>query len=369
MRGRFGALLIGLLALAPLAQAQTAPRKTENVIVVMTDGLRWQEVFQGAELSLLDAVRDERTRARLKSEFWRETPEARRAALMPFVWSTLVPQGQLFGNKDKGSVVRVTNGKNFSYPGYSETLCGFADDRIDSNAKRPNPNVTVFEWLHQQPKYRGSVAAFGAWDVFPSIFNAERCGFPVNAGYDPLTAGKTTASITLLNRLKAETPRKWEGEPYDALTFYTAQEYLKANRPRVLFLSLGETDEWAHEGDYTEYLHSARRVDAFLKQLYETLQSLPQYRGKTTILFLPDHGRGDAPEGWKSHGSQIPGSEFTWLGCIGPDTPARGERSRATTIGQNQVAATVAAFLGEDYPRAVPKAGAPIADLLPGSPR
>ncbi|MGI8992391.1 MAG: hypothetical protein ACR2I2_22775, partial [Bryobacteraceae bacterium] len=41
----------------------------------------------------------------------------------------------------------VTNGLNFSYPGYSETLCGFADPRIKSNDKVPNPNVTVLEWL------------------------------------------------------------------------------------------------------------------------------------------------------------------------------------------------------------------------------
>ncbi len=79
--------------------------------------------------------------------------------------------GQIYGNKPAGSESYVTNGMNFSYPGYSETLCGFADPRIDSNDKNPNPNVTMLEWLHRKPAYRGRVAAFGAWDTFPAIFN------------------------------------------------------------------------------------------------------------------------------------------------------------------------------------------------------
>jgi hypothetical protein len=41
-------------------------------------------------------------------------------------------------------------------------LCGFPDPRIDSNDKVPNPNVTLFEWLHQKPAFKGKVAAFGS---------------------------------------------------------------------------------------------------------------------------------------------------------------------------------------------------------------
>ncbi len=80
-------------------------------------------------------------------------------------------QGQIFGNRDVGSESQVTNGLNFSYPGYNETLTGFADPRIHSNDNVPNPNVTVFEWLNAKPAFTGKVAAFGAWDVFNGIFN------------------------------------------------------------------------------------------------------------------------------------------------------------------------------------------------------
>jgi hypothetical protein len=365
---RIGVLMAACLAGLLIATAVHAQRKTENVILVMTDGLRWQEVFSGAEVALMNKERGGVADIdALKQAFWRETPQARREVLMPFFWSVIAKQGQVFGNQSLGSIATITNGKNFSYPGYNETLTGFADARIDSNAKRPNPNVTVFEWLNKMPRYRGKVAAFAAWDVFPFIFNRERAGFLVNAGYELLTDSKMTPQIELLNRLKQETPRKWGGEPYDSFTFYTALEYLKVNKPRVFFLSLGETDEWAHEGRYDEYLVSAQRFDSYLKMLWEAVQSMPQYRNKTTLIIATDHGRGDAPEGWKHHAAAIPGSENVWIAVIGPDTPALGERSRCAPVTQNQIAATLAAFLGEDYVAAEPKAGKPIADVT--SPR
>lgn len=351
----FGSLL------APLSAQEL---RTERVIFVMTDGFRWQELFRGATAELLNkdsgGIKDLEA---IKQEFDRPTPEERRTALLPFVWGTIATKGQLYGNIDKGSRVTVTNGKYFSYPGYSEILCGFPDPRIDSNKKVPNPNFTVFEWLFKKPKLEGKVAAFGAWDVFPSIFNVERCGFLVNAGYDPLPELTENPRIQLLNKMKLELYRQWGGEPFDPVTFHTAFEYLQVAKPKLMFLSLGETDEWGHAGRYDEYLRSARRVDGYLQLLWETLQADPFYAGKTTLIVSTDHGRGDPPVGWKNHGSHLPGSENIWIMAIGPDTPALGEREKIPDLGQHQIAATIAALLGEDYIAAVPQAGAPITDL------
>src|SRR5947209_11364021 len=131
------------LLFATAVFATAAPRKTHNVIFVMTDGLRWQEVFHGADASLMNkALGGVDDPAPLKQLYWRADEGARRKQLMPFVWTTIAKSGQIYGNHDKASDAVVTNGLNFSYPGYNETLCGFADPRIDSNDKRPNPNVT-----------------------------------------------------------------------------------------------------------------------------------------------------------------------------------------------------------------------------------
>ena len=146
----------------------------------MTDGFRWQEMFRGADPKLLtpEANWNGRSVDGLRREFLGSTPEQSRKLLLPFVWGTLVPQGAILGDRDAGSDVSVTNGLNFSYPGYSETLTGHPDSRIHSNDNVPNPNVTVFEWLNKRPGFEGKVAAFGAWDVFDGIFNKARCGFP-----------------------------------------------------------------------------------------------------------------------------------------------------------------------------------------------
>jgi hypothetical protein len=359
------AMLFGFTA---AAQAPAA-HKTQNVIVVMMDGLRWQEVFRGADPELIKTLgpdwlgaAKERT-AQAQQLYWRDSPAERRQALMPFLWSTMASQGQIFGNRDLGSESQVTNGLNFSYPGYNETLTGFADPRIHSNDNVPNPNVTVFEWLNAKPAFAGKVAAFGAWDVFNGIFNRERCGFQVNAGYDPLTTLPGNAQIELLNALKAEIARISPNEAFDPLPFHTAVAYMKAKKPRVLFVGLLETDAWAHRGAYPEYLNAAHRGDSYLRQLWELVQSMPQYRGKTTLIVLPDHGRGEGAK-WTSHGEAIPESKQTWMAFLGPDTAALGERKQAGPVTESQIAATVAALLGEDYHGATPKSGAPIADVL-----
>jgi hypothetical protein len=364
----FIGVALSLLGCGLFAQAPAA-HKTENVIVVMLDGMRWQEVFRGADAELIKTLGPEalgapKERAALaEKNYWRATAEDRRKALMPFLWTTVASEGELFGNRDLGSDSHVTNGLNFSYPGYAETLTGIADPRINSNDNVPNPNVTVFEWLNAKPAFAGKVAAFGAWEVFDGIFNKQRCGFLVNASYAPLTAIPSTPELTLVNELKAETVRIWPDEAFDPMPFHTAIEYLKVKKPRLLFLGLGETDDWAHAGSYAEYLNAAHLGDSYLRDLWDLVQSMPEYRDKTTLIVLPDHGRGEGAK-WTSHGEKIPESKETWMAFLGPDTLAGGERKQSGPVTESQIAATIAALLGQDYRAAYPKAAPPIREIL-----
>jgi len=381
--GEFGKgavrVLIGLALAAGVFQgwAQTLPgnpppevRRTKNVVVVMLDGMRWQELFRGADPKLINkrgprllGARDQRT-SEARELYWRQDPVERREALMPFLWDVVARQGQIFGNRDLGSDSHVRNHQKFSYPGYNETLTGAPDDkRITSNKEIPNPNFTVLEWLNKKPAFKSRVAAFGAWQVFRGIFNKERCGFLVNAGYEPLNDGPVTPELALLNSLKDKSPHVWTDESFDLLPFYTAMEYMKVNKPRVLFIGLGETDDWAHMGAYPEYLNAAHRDDAYLRELWTQLQSMPEYRNQTTLIILPDHGRGSGPL-WRVHAWPVPGSGQTWMAFIGPDTAPLGEREMAATVTESQVASTIAAFLGEDYNAEVLRADKPITDVL-----
>jgi hypothetical protein len=345
--------------------SHAAGLKTENVFLIMTDGLRWQEVFTGAEADLMSRVNGGVANTNgLRAKFWRERSESRREALLPFLWNRIGVQGQIFGNQNKGSVVKVTNGKNFSYPGYNEIITGAADPRIDSNNKVPNPNVSVFEWLNNRPGLRGYVAVFGSWDVFPSIFNVERSRLPIWPVWDSRLKRFEIPAPENLAQLRQDTTPMWEGVTYDSFLFHAAVDYIKRRQPRVLFIGFGETDEWAHAGRYDQYLTAANHVDDFLRRLWTMIQVMPQYRDKTTFIVTADHGRGTGPVDWKSHNDKIAGSEGDWIAVIGPDTPARGERTQTGTNTVSQIAATMAALLGHDYHAAFPQTGDPIWDIL-----
>lgn len=343
-------------------------RKTQNVVLITYDGLRWQEVFGGCDETLLNrdqggGVRDVPA---LKSRFWRETPEERRLALLPFFWKTIATNGQVFGDPAHKCRARVTNGRNFSYPGYNEILTGFADEKIDSNNKQNNHNVTVLEWLHGRPGYSRRIAAFCAWDVFPYIINSQRCGIPVNAGWVPYDVGPDSVRLAALNDAVHDSTHFWENVRDDGLTFHGAVEYVKSRKPRVLYVAFGETDDWAHEGRYDLVLDAARRTDGFIERLWNMLQAMPEYAGKTSLVLTTDHGRGDTRVEWKSHGKDTPGSDQMWIAVLGPDTSAGGCRSDLD-VTQSQVAATVAELLGEDYHAAVPRAGAPLPGVISAS--
>lgn len=360
------ASLLAPAALPPLpADERPARPPADNVLVVTYDGLRWQELFGGYQAEL-NSKTDGGVRRpdELAARFDRPTPEARREALLPFFWTVVAREGQVLGDASRGSHVRITNGFWFSYPGYNEMLAGFADPRVDSNDKNPNPNLTVLEWLNRRPGFAGRVAAYGSWDVLPFIVASERSGVHAN-GDGPALLEPSTDRERLLNEVTSDLPAYWSGTRFDAATTQGALEYLRTRQPRVLYVMLGETDEWAHGRRYDLYLDAAWRSDRFIRRLWDEAQSLPAYRGRTALVMATDHGRGATPLDWTDHGQKVPAAEPIWMAVMGPGVPALGVRAGVEAT-QSQLAATVAALLGLDgeFRIAAPKAAPPLPDLL-----
>jgi hypothetical protein len=363
----FRLLAAGLL-LAASGAAFAA--KTETVVLIVSDGLRWQEVFTGADPGLLNdkAGGSWLGDKELRKRYWREDPGQRRALLFPFLWGTVAKNGQIFGNQHLDSVAHVTNGKAFSYPGYNEMTTGFPNDAIDSNAYGPNPNASVFEWLNGQGEYKGHVAVYATWDAFDRIFNRERSKLVMQTGWSPPKLRHPGPRETLLRELFATTTPLDEEDAPNSFLQVALLDYVKGGDPRVLFVGYGETDNWAHQGRYDLVLDSAHRFDGFVAQLWRTMQAMPEYHDKTTFIITTDHGRGGGLSEWKEHGVEQKGSENVWIAVMGPDTQALGERAKVPAVAQAQIAATVAALLGKDYPHAEPRAAAPIADVLAKNP-
>lgn len=358
-------LVCGFALFASLGSSSAAGRKTHNVFLITTDGLRWEEVFRGAEETLISReygnVGD--TNA-LRKQFWRDSAEERRTALFPFLWKTMAKEGQLWGNRDLGSEVRVSNTHHFSYPGYNELLTGYADPKIDSNNKILNANTNVFEWLNSREGFRNRVAAAANWDVLPWILNAPRSRFPIWSGFDVPEGTRRMTVPDSLTEMVEHGRTIWSGVLLDTFVRYAARQAVRTLNPRAMYVSMGETDDWAHEGSYERYLRAAHEFDRFLADLWSLTQSLNEYRGRTTFLITVDHGRGPAPVAWKNHGSALAESAYIWFAAIGPDIQPLGERRDTPLVRQAQIAATVASLVGEDFSSFSPRSAEPIQALL-----
>jgi hypothetical protein len=310
----FFILLVLLLNTAGKSGAQEL--KTKNLIIVTLDGLRWQEIFQGADSALLfnkEYVSDDK----VVDYYWRHTSEERRKVLTPFLWSVVEEQGQLLGNRTFNNKVDCANPFWFSYPGYSELFTGFVDKRIRSNAAKENPNRTVLDFIQQQPKFNGKVAGFATWEVMSSVIREKSGGIPVNSGREFAT-GQISQTERLLNELQELLPTPHGGR-YDALTFFYALEYLKRTRSSVIYIGFDETDQHAHSGRYDEYLKAATRNDRMIATLWYWLQSQDDFHDKTSLIITTDHGRGrSSNKGWKSHGRLAFGSGETLDCCFRP---------------------------------------------------
>lgn len=334
-------------------------QQAENIIVITTDGFRWQELFKGMDSSIANNRKfNQGDSTYIFKKYWSDDVKERREKLMPFMWSVVAAKGQLYGNRNYNNKVNNANPHWFSYPGYSEIMTGYADPAINSNEYKPNPNVTVLEFLNQQPKLKGKVAAFGAWEAFDRILNEKRSGIPVASAFDKIGGNNPTAKQNLINDMLADSYKPWHlDECLDVFTQYEALEELKTNKPKVLYIAYGETDEWAHGGQYRSYLDAAHQVDAWIKQIWDFVQNDPQYKNKTTLVFTTDHGRGDKIKAeWTSHGSSIQDASEIWFAAMGPGITAKGELKAEGQFYQEQFAQTIAKLLGYTF-----KANHPVA--------
>lgn len=334
--------LFVLFVLGTNAQ-QSAATKKPKIVLITLDGFRWQELFTGADANLIENKEFVHDIAALKTKFWRNTATERRAVLMPFLWNEVIKMGQLHGNRNLGSNVNLTNSMWFSYPGYNEILTGNPDDkRITSNDKVNNPNTTVLEKINNLPKYNGKVAAFGSWDVFPYIINEERSGIPVNAGFEAATGSNLSANEIFLNELQTQIPSPFSTVRLDAFTSHYTLEYMKKEHPELVYISYGETDDFAHEGNYDAYLKSANNTDGLIKELWNFTQSDSFYKDNTIFIISTDHGRGTQPiDTWKDHGSEIKGADQVWLVVFGNGVNVLGEVTKTEQLFSTQIAPTV----------------------------
>ena len=317
-----------------------------NIILITLDGVRWQEVFNGIDINLLENKKFTKNASMLEDMFLSEDNKIRQEKLVPFLGTFISNNGILIGNKNEESNIKLTNDQLFSYPGYNEILTGSADSSITSNDKIYNKNKTILELLNNDKNYAGKVAAFASWDVFPFIINDKRSGVPVSAGYSNLEKDKLSKLESFIDKYQKMMPLFRYNVRYDLFTHILSMEHIKNKKPKVVYISYDETDSFSHDGSYDNYISSLHNTNKMIEELWIYLQQDSFYKDNTYMFITTDHGRGDGdfPNSmWTSHGVSVEGCENIWLGILGPNL------NNNAVIGDfyaNQIAPTIAEITG-----------------------
>ena len=326
--------------------AQTATAQ-KNIFIITMDGFRWQEVFRGADSLLIRDTTIVKDTTLMRQQYWSDQPEERRRRLLPFFWTVIAEKGRLSGNRAYGNNVNVSNLYKISYAGYNEIFTGYADKKFIPNLSIQNRNSNILEYMNEQEGYAGKVAAFSSWSLIPYILNEKVTQLPVNSGYEMLDGNADTVN-NLVNYVQQNVANKTHTR-YDLLTYASAKTYIEQQHPKVLFLGLGETDEFAHRGRYDEYLQKAHLADQIIAELWYYVQTDPFYKNNTTFIITTDHGRGSKNTTWNKHGFWIKGSGETWMAMLGPDISGEGEIKEKEQLYQKQIAATVSFLLERNF--------------------
>ncbi|WP_420238460.1 hypothetical protein ACOBR2_02330 [Telmatobacter bradus] len=132
------------------------------------------------------------------------------------------------------------------------------------------------------------------------------------AALDPITLGAVQQAIDDLVRTSAPATG-------DEFTFLVSAEVMRRFAPAFLTITFSDM-EVAHFGSYSLHLSGIRTVDRLVAELWTLIESLPEYRGKTTLLVLPEFGRdmdGSTTNGFFNHRQNSESTRLTWMLCLG----------------------------------------------------
>ena len=270
---------------------------------------------------------------------------------IPHMLAELIPQATFF--------TQVVNHGILGHYVATASLATGAYETLNNFALTPPENPTVFEYFRRDLKR----PAQDAWVVAPSngfnrLGSSERRGYGPSLGaevvlpkqllaaamsgtsgldYDHLLRDNYESPVsTSLAVNQAELHRTAEilklsltdftmharslASP-DELSVFIARRLMQQLAPRLLWITLHDIDI-AHSGAYSLYLDGIRRSDRLCAELWQAIQTDPEYKGRTTMFILPDFGRDSDSDpggnGFQHHRTGDALSRTTWMMVLGP---------------------------------------------------
>lgn len=253
-----------------------------QVVLVTIDGVRWQDIFDGTDPHLF----------RGKQRSARE--------LVPHLYEHFVDNGMVVG---KDSLFVASGPMHISLPGYLEIMRGHPSIDCQSNDCEPKLETTIADLFDDS-------AVFGSWETISKAVSKTPDKFVVNCGRR--YRSKAWKELSLPDN--STFPESWSPRYRpDTLTQVAVLDYLKIHQPQFLWVSLGDTDEWAHAENYKEYLKSLMEADKFIDQLMNMYPN-------ASFIVTADHGRG---LDWSSHGIDAE-SARDWFMMSSPSLTQKG---------------------------------------------
>lgn len=279
-------------------------------------------------------------------------------ANIPHLLNQLLPQGTFF--------TQVVNAGILGHYVATASILTGVYERFNNFVAQPPPNATLFEYfrksLHRPARDAWVIApsngfqrigtsshaafgpAFGAGVILPkqllhtaldyhgAVISSAKSGVLLQDNFETPLYGYTASETEreqhldtlggLLRLSVAEFVQHAQAlDSADELSLFIAKRLMENLSPSLLALTLHDMDI-AHSGAYSLYVDAIQRADRLCAELWHTIQSLPEYKDRTTLLILPDFGRDadDDPNGngFQHHRTGGAMARTTWLLALGP---------------------------------------------------
>jgi membrane-anchored protein YejM (alkaline phosphatase superfamily) len=263
------------------AMAQSCENKGPNVILFTWDGVRNKEFFEGTDFF-----------------HRRKIPLLERGRILKKFWSTHAKDGVVLGEKEN---YQIASSVAISLPSYQAIMTGHATDCRNNHCGTVKEE-TVLEKVKRKLNLNPSeVAAFASWEGMMSSVAMDSTQI-TRAIYPEIREDELfdKEMIRIQQKAMGDLPI-WKESRKDEYTFRLGMDYLKKNCPRLLYISLVDSDEYGHADDYKGYVNSIKTYDKYLDQVIQTIDSMGEYGKQTTLIVTTDHSRGDKRK-WTSHG-------------------------------------------------------------------
>lgn len=266
-----------LLFLPIVSFASDSGQFKKNVIYITLDGVRWQDVFHD--------------HSHFK-QFWEKHAQ----------------HAKLYGAPDSHTTMQVAS-IPISLPSYQSQTAGTVQPCPGNECGRIAIETfpeKIKQQLHLQKK---EIAIFGSWYSIAEAAEHIEGTVVTNTGSFPMSDPETGIPDPVMTEINNQQLIDFPEDSYTRYDKYTvaqALHYLKKYQPRLLWIALNDSDEYAHADDLKGYHATLAYYDNFLDQLIRQLQILHLDK-QTMIIITTDHGRND---NWTGHGD--PESKQTW---------------------------------------------------------